>query len=175
MVKLLLCKPTLDFFFAPGTNKLFVTSRSQSKIYFFYLPSFFYYKPLSTTKRLQLFFVNHFSYTSFLAHLFNCLSKLSSVFFLKLKIKGLGYRIRRYAKALYRFYFTRTNYIYFHVPVNVIVRRRKKRLLLISSDYALVRLVFAHLMLLHTVGPYNRRGFSYPRQIVFLKPKKKIV
>jgi len=124
---------------------------------------------------MQLLFSNHFFYASFLAHLFVCIRKFSAMFFLKLKIRGLGYRIRRYAKALYRFYFTRTNYIYFNVPLNLIVRRRKKKLLLISPDYSLVRLVFAHLMLLHTVGPYNRRGFSYPRQIIFLKPKKKIV
>lgn len=172
-MKFILSKSKVIIFLSVEANKLFIVSSSDNKFYYFYLPSFFYYK--LAKNHLKLSFLSNFSYSSFLAHLLVFTRKFSTLFFLKLKIKGLGYRIRRYTKALYRFYFTRTNYIYFNVPLHLVVRRKKKRLLLISPDYALVRLVFAHLMLLHTVGPYNRRGFSYPRQIIFLKPKKKIV
>ena len=173
-MKFLLAKSKIIIFLSVEANKLFIVSPSQAKAYSFYLPSFFHYNK-QATHHIKLFFTSNFSYSSFLAHLLVFTSKFSRIFFLKLKIKGLGYRIRRYTKALYRFYFTRTNYIYFNVPLYLVFRRRKKRLLLMSPDYALVRLVFTHLMLLHTIGPYNRKGFSYPREIVFLKPKKKIV
>jgi ribosomal protein L6P/L9E len=100
---------------------------------------------------------------------------MQQIYFLRLRLKGLGYRIKRFTSHFYRFYFTRTNYIYFHLPQTLIFKRRKKKIILLSTNYHLVRLVFAHLMLLHKVGPYNRRGFTYPRQIIFLKIVKKIV
>lgn len=123
---------------------------------------------------MKFIFISKSAYLAFLSHFTNLINKVSLIFFLKLRLRGLGYRIRRYTSFFYRFYFTRTNYIYFHVPAALVVKKRKKRILLLSTNYHLVRLVFANLMLLHKVGPYNRRGFAYPRQIIFLKPVKKL-
>jgi len=165
----------INIFFFRSTNKFLAYCPQTPGVFCsFYLPGVFFYSA-SFSNKLKLRFYDHFTYASFLAHLQGALKRLKTFYFLKLRLRGLGYRIRRYLPYFYRFYFTRTNYIYFHVPKNILVCRRKKRVLLLSTDYHLVRLVFANLMLLHQVGPYNRRGFSYPRQIILLKAIKKIV
>ena len=165
---------TDGFAFSKQTNKLTIKPKPIKGGKFFILPRTFYYR--FQAGQLSFLFTSKFYYKSFMSHLLSLLEAQRTVYLLKLRLRGLGYRIRRYGSFLYRFYFTRTNYIYFHLPQQeLMVKRRKKRIFLLSTNYYLVRLVFTNLMLLHKVGPYNRRGFSYPRQIVFLKPIRKIV
>lgn len=90
-------------------------------------------------------------------------------------MRGLGYRFRRITSFLFRFYFTRTNYIYFHCPRSILLLSRKRRVILVSSDKHKLHLVFSHIMKLHRVGPYNKRGFTYPRRVFRRKPGKKVL
>ena len=99
---------------------------------------------------------------------------INKIFIVKLKLKGLGYRIKKYCFHLYRFYFTKTNYIYLHVPKYMIIRSRKRRMIIVSNEYSLLRTIFVHILLLKSAGPYNKRGFIFPRAIMFLKQGKKI-
>lgn len=162
----------LGFYLSLQTNKFVIFSKGGGKLFSFFMPQLFFFNTNSSYKFL---FTSKHLYSSFLTNLRFYTNCLQQIYFLKLRLKGLGYRIRRFSRRLYRFYFTRTNYIYFHLPIRLIFKKKKKKIILLSTDYHLVRLVFANLMLLHRVGPYNRRGFTYPRQIIILKLVKKIV
>lgn len=172
MLKLII--KDLDFFFFEKFNKFAFFSRPLGKLAFIFLPKFFFFKNI-LKKKLKFYFMNNFNYLSFFSHLVVKLNSLKVIYFLKLRLRGLGYRFRRYTPYFFRFYFTRTNFIYFHVPFNLIVKKKKKRILLISMNYHLLRLVFVNLMYLYKIGPYIRKGLVYPRQIFFLKPIKKLV
>jgi len=140
----------------------------------FYCPNYIFINYINNNK-FKILFSTKFKFTSFLAHLkFNIL-KIKNLFFLKLKLRGLGYRFKKICNNLYRFYFTRTNYIYMHKPKNILLKFRKKRIILISSHKQLLHNLFKNLLLLHPVGPFNRRGFHYPRKILILKKGKKVL
>lgn len=96
-------------------------------------------------------------------------------FFFKLRMRGLGYRIRRLAPLLYRFYFTKTNYIHLHLPLSVFLYLRKRRLFLVSRRRDLLHKLVKHILNLHPPLPYNKRGFSYPRYLRRRKPGKKVL
>jgi len=68
--------------------------------------------------------------------IFQQLHKLlfNHLFFFKLRIKGLGYRLRSISEYCHYFFFNYTNYYYFFNPVHVLVKTYKKRMILISFD-----------------------------------------
>ena len=162
----------LSIFFLPKSSCLFL--KSPFGVVYLRLPSIYFYE--SDFKSYFSFsFLSKFNFISVLSHLKVLINRLSIIYFLRLKIKGLGYRVKRICKFLYRFYFTATCYIYFHVPKDVLVKARKRRLILLSNNLQLLRSVFVHILLLKRLSPYNKRGIFYPRQIIFLKKGKKIV
>lgn len=94
-------------------------------------------------------------------------------YYFKLKVRGLGYRIKRITQRLFRFFMGTTNFFFFHVPKDILVRARRRRMLLISYNKASLNLVFSHLLLLKRLVPYQLRGVFFPKQVILLKPGKK--
>lgn len=94
-------------------------------------------------------------------------------YFLKLKVRGLGYRIRRLAPGLLRFFIGTTNFLFLHVPATLLALPRRRRLFLLSFERSTLNLVFSHLLLLKQVIPYKLRGLFFPKQVILLKPGKK--
>lgn len=135
------------------------------------MPSFYFV--YSKSNFLSFLFLNKFFFRSIFKH-FSYLYK--NVFFfnyVKLKIKGLGYRIRKISKSLFCFFFGNTSLFYFYAPTNVIVKARKRKLLLMSNNLSILKMVLAHLLLLKKLSVYRTRGLVYPRQIFILKVGKK--
>lgn len=149
--------------------------KSKFGLFILRLPSFYFYLMSINRQSFSLMFLSRFNFISFLRHLQYLTNRLCIIYFLRLRLKGLGYRVKRICKSLYRFYFTTTNYIYFHIPDQILVKSRKRRFILLSNNYQLLRVVFVNILLLKKLSPYNRRGIFYPRQIVLLKPGKKII
>jgi hypothetical protein len=58
---------------------------------------------------------------------------------------------------------------YFYVPKNLLIKWYKKRLLLISNDFKLLKLIFAQILLLKKIGVYKLIGIRFPRQIILIK------
>ena len=92
---------------------------------------------------------------------------------MKLRLKGLGFRICEISSNLYKFFFNYINFIYFHVPFGVLVKARRKRILLISNDLVRLEQIFSQFLLLRKVNVYRGGGFVFPRQIFFFKTGKK--
>lgn len=110
---------------------------------------------------------------SFFKHFSYLYKRLFHFSYVKLKIRGLGYRIKRLSNSLLCFFFGHTSLFYFHAPKNVIVKARKRKLLMLSNDLTVLKMTLAHLLLLKKLSAYRIRGLVYPKQIIVLKIGKK--
>lgn len=107
--------------------------RSFSGVFLLRLPSFYMHKILEKNSIIFLF-LRKFFFKSFISHLFTLTNKLSVSYFVKLRIRGLGFRMRSISDVLYYFFFNYTNYYYLFSPKTLLIRVYKKRMLLISYD-----------------------------------------
>lgn len=94
-------------------------------------------------------------------------------YFIKLRIRGLGYRWRTISDNFHYIFFNYTNYYYFYNPNNIIVKIYKKRMILISYFWHYLRLIMSHILLLQKIGPYTLHGIRWAKQIIFLKKSGK--
>lgn len=144
-----------------------------SGIFMLRLPSFYFYNVSLDKNKIILLFLKKFYFKSFINHLFSLSNRLSIIYFIKLRIRGLGFRMRSINDVIYYFFFNYTNYYYLYSPKTLLIRVYKKRMLLISFDWFLLKLVLSHILLLRKIGPYNMLGLRLKRQIVFLKKSGK--
>lgn len=97
------------------------------------------------------------------------------LFILKLRIRGLGYRLRTISDSFHYIFFNYTNYFYLYNPLDIVIKTLKKRMLLISFFWDKLRLVICHILLLQKVGPYTLEGIRWVKQIIILKKSGKKV
>lgn len=133
------------------------------------VPSFCFFK--GSSGHLSFSFRSKFFF-KFFTHYFFFLAR-PSFFFLRLKVRGLGYRIKNLAPNFFRFFLGTTNLYFFHAPPGIFVRVRRRRMLLVSLCSSLIFLVFSHLLLLKKIIPYQLRGVFFPKQLILMKPGKK--
>ena len=135
------------------------------------LPSIYFYYKKNNINNLIL--LNNNYYKSIISNFFYFYKKINFIYFIKLKIKGLGYRIRKVTTNLFYLFFNYTNIYYFNIPRNVIIKWYKKRLILVSWNFNLIKLLMSTIIILKSIGPYQIRGLKYPKEIILLKKKKK--
>ena len=152
------------------TNSL-ILLKNGIKIIPLYLPSYFFYKLEKYSE--SFLFCTYFFYKFFTSHFFLSYSNLLNIYYLKIKIKGLGYRIKKITNQLYKFYFNMPNFFYFHVPKSIIFKIKGKKLFFLGMDFCQLRIILVNFFLLKKLIPYRVRGIYYPRQILVLKPGKK--
>lgn len=121
-----------------------------------YLPSFYFYHLGKGT--FTLVFLKKFFFVSFLRHLSYLYDRLFNFYFARVRIKGLGYKIRRHCDFLFRFYFTKSEYIYLHLPLGMIARSRRRFIILLSNNLHNIKTLVADIVLLYKRSSYNRRG-----------------
>lgn len=136
-------------------------------LFSFYLPSYYFLK--NSKDQISIIFNNRFFFKSFLSHFFYTYRNLTNIYIVRLKIKGLGYQIYRVTNNLYSFHFHYINFFYLFIPLNIVTYWYKKRIILLSNDLWLLKIVFKCILLLKKLGPYRLLGIRYPRQIVLLK------
>lgn len=133
------------------------------------VPSFSFFK--EGNQSYGFTFSSKICFKSFMRHFFFLSKPL--FYFLRLKVRGLGYRIKSLASNFFRFFIGTTNWYFFHAPRGIYVRVRRRRMLLVSLCASLVFLVFSHLLLLKKIIPYKLRGVFFPKQLILMKPGKK--
>ena len=170
--RLLTFNSGIDLFFSKNKNLFFI--KGICGISYVFLPSKFFYKVVNNTS-IQFIFSNYFFFKGFLSHLVTKLNYLNVIFFIKLKIRGLGYKMRQITSSLFFFFLNYTNYFYFFLPFNLIMHVYKKRSILLSSNWQQLKLILSNILLLKKLGPYTLRGFRLVKQIVLLKKRGKKV
>jgi len=155
------------FFF--NKNGFFILKKN-SRFFFLKLPSIYFFK--SNKNVLSFIFFNFFHYITFFKHILQFYNKLSSFYYLRLKLKGLGYRIINISKSLIKFFFNRSNFFYLHVPSTILYKYKIRRLFFLSTRLMDLNILMINLLLLKKYIIYRLSGLFYPRQIIILKPGK---
>src|SRR6201985_3867264 len=148
----------------------FIILKKQSRFFFLKLPSIYFYKLKSTIFSLCL--INYFHYITFFKHVIQLYNKLSSFYYLRLKLKGLGYRIVHVSAFLVKLFFNRSNFFYMHIPKSILFRYKIRRLFFLSTKLVDLRNLMINLLLLKKYIVYRLSGLFDPRQIILLKPGK---
>ena len=154
-MKISVVYPNIKFYFSKKLNRLFL--KNNSFVMFLYLPSYFFF--FKSAKALNLSFINKFLYKTFFNQLILFSKIHNKIYFFKLRLRGLGYRIRKMSNSLYRFYFACTNYFYLHVPNEIIFTFKKRRILFFGKDLAKLKVIFVHFLLLKKLIPYRIRVY----------------
>ena len=136
------------------------------------LPSFYFFL---LKKGIKFLFTTKFFFNSFFSNFKRAYFNLFYFNFLKLKIKGLGYRGKKIYNKFFKFFFSSTNFFYFYVPKSIFFRVKKKQILCVSNDYKTLKIIFHHMFLLNKISVYRVRGLTQPKQIINLKIGKQNV
>lgn len=91
--------------------------RSFSGVFLLNMPSFYMYKK-GNGSSIMFSFLKKFFYKSFIKHLFYLSNRLSIIYFVKLRIRGLGFRMRSINDVIFYFFFNYTNFIIYLVLVH---------------------------------------------------------
>lgn len=122
----------INLYYSNELSLLFLKN-SLGHVVTLYFPSYYFVQPVNSNN-IKFLFLSKFYYKSFLRHLFYMYNRLVHYFFIRFRITGLGYRIRCLSPNLVTFFFNISNYYYLHVPVNLLVKRYKKRMFFMSND-----------------------------------------
>jgi len=124
----------------------------------------------STMQSLEFIFTEKIFFTNFIKQFINYLALISKVFFLKIKLKGLGYRIKKYNKSIYRFFVGYNHYFYFYTPLHVIIWYKKRNVIMLSLDKIKLNNIFNQLLLLKKLDFFERtNSFISQKKILYLK------
>jgi hypothetical protein len=149
-------------------NKIIILNNK--KTYYLKLLSYYYYK--YNNNKITILTLNKNFFYYFIALILNNYSKFFIFYYFKLKLKGLGYRIRIVTKSLIKIFFNRSNYYYMHIPSTMLFKYKMRRLFFLSIDYVSLKLSIINLLLLKKYLVYRLSGLIYPRQIILMKPGK---
>ena len=153
--------------YSTSKNILFIAGRYGSNC--LYMPKQFFIK----SNKLSFLFLDKYSFFSVWKHFISIYSSLHRLFFFRLKLKGLGYRIRKITRRLYRLFFAFKHFFYLHVPHDIFVKHKKRLIVLFSANKSKLNDIFSHMLLLKKMDFYEKtRAFIMPNKILYLKKRK---
>jgi len=133
----------------------------------FYASSYFFIKEKS------FLFINRNYFLMFVNNFIFFYNKFFRFYFFKLRLRGLGYRIKKITKKLYRFFFAYNHYFYFHISKDIFFKHRRRNLIVFSHNLVKLNDIFSHLLMLKKLDFYERNNsFIISRKILFFKKRK---
>ena len=159
----------VNIFYIKSYNILFL--KSDVSFCYLYLGNFFFFKYFDDL--LILMFLNKKFYNSFIKIFAFFFSIISKIFYFKLKLKGLGYRIKHVTKFLFKFFLAKNHFFYFFVPYNIFIKHRRRHLYVLSVNKFVLNDLFSKLLLLKKMDFYRKsNSFFLKKKLLFLKKKK---
>lgn len=136
-----------------------------------YMLSSFYMKIIKNNH--YFLFLKKNIYNNFINNFFFFYNKFFKFFFVKLRLRGLGYRIKKISRKLYRFFFAFNHYFYFHISKEIFFKHRRRNLIIFSNNLNKLNDIFSHLLLLKKLDFYERNNtFIISKKILFFKKRK---
>ena len=159
----------INYYYSKNDNLLFLQKNlSYGKLR---LPSFFFV--LKKEKKIIFLFTMFKFMKTMLNLILSYYKKSFKFFFFRLRLRGLGYKIKKFAKKFYRFFFGINHYFYLNVPYDIVVKRRRRTLLVFSLNLQKLNDFFTHLLLVKKLDLYERaNSFIVAKKILFLKKRK---
>ena len=148
----------------------FIILKKKSRYFFLKLPYIYFFN--LKNKVISFIFLNYFHYISFFKHIVELYNKLSSFYYLRLQLKGLGYRIIHITNHLIKIFFNRSNFFYIYISSSILLKNRTRRLFFISTSNEVLSVTIISILYLKEFVIYRQHGLYYPRQILLIKPGK---
>ena len=158
------------------TQNLFILNLKKTYIYTFYLPSFFFLK--NKKNLIILMFLKKYYFFSFIKFLFSSYIYCKNIYFFRLKLKGLGFFVKRINKYFLCFFMALNHFFYFHLADFVYLKKKKKHFIFLSNNKEKLNIIFWNLMFLKKHNVYVKikgiSGFVKPNLVRFIKKKNKL-
>lgn len=161
------------------SNSKFFFFKNNNSVFFRNILGYLKYNMVSSyyvkTKENNIYFLftKKSVYKNFINNFLFFFNKFFKFFFVKLRLRGLGYRIKKITKKLYRFFFAFNHYFYFHVSRDIFFKHRRRILIMFSNNLVKLNDIFSHLLLLKKLDFYERNNtFIISRKILFFKKRK---
>lgn len=162
-------------------NKLYIFNEKIQQYYEIYLPKNYYYKINLIKKEVNsilFYFKSKEKYISLLKNFLNNYKNVNRIFFFRVKLKGLGFYVRRLSKDLFYFFMALNHFFFLHKPKNVYIKKKKKTLIFLCSEKDYLMNIFWNLYFLKRHNVYvktkNISGFLTPNYVRFVKKKNKL-
>lgn len=155
----------LEFYYSKKLNKFYVLGKFGVSV--FYMPSLF------LMKNLNFIFLSRFFFFSFIKHLFTFVKKVIKIFFFRVYLKGLGYKIRSIKSRILKFFFGWNFFFYLYLPIGVFFRRKGKAISVFSANKQKLNVVLYNLISLKKFDYYERNNmFIIRHKIIYFKKRK---
>jgi len=83
------------------------------------IPNYYF---LKNNNNLNILYKNKYLFLSFIRNINLLYNKLIFLYSVRLKLRGLGFKIRKVSKDLYYFFFNNINMYYFYIPKNLLIK-----------------------------------------------------
>jgi hypothetical protein len=167
----------IQIFFFKKTNKIFLQEKNLIIRIFFV--NLFFFKNLSVNYlNINFLFIELKKYFSFFKNIWNVYNTIKNLYFFRLKLRGLGFVLKRYSKFLFSFLMAVNHFYYFFVPDFVFLKKKKKHIICLSIDNIRLNILFWHLLFIKKHNVYVRtkklNGFIKNNFIRFIRKKYKL-
>jgi hypothetical protein len=112
IVKVYNFKNKIDFFF----TKNLIYIKGYYGYFVLKIPNYYY------SNNLNFLFNKKILYIYLIKNLNILYNKVIFIYSVKLKLRGLGFKIRKVSKNLYYFFFNYINMFYFYIPKNLLIK-----------------------------------------------------
>lgn len=131
----------IELIFFKKFNKFFI--QEQFLVIRLFFVNFFFLKILiSKFKNINFLFLNFEKFFSFFKIFFNIYSNIYNLYFFRLKLRGLGFILKRYSKYLFSFLMAVNHFYYFFIPKIFLIKKKRKYLICLSLDLAKLNILF---------------------------------
>jgi hypothetical protein len=153
-----------------SNNVLYINTESGYKKFF--LPNFFFYKKLKNG--IKFIFDNYYKYNMVLRQLKHIIFNSSRIYFFKLKLRGLGYKVYTYVgRRIVRFFFAFNHFFYLHIPNGIFFKKLKRKFFFFSNNLPILNDLFSNILKLKKIDFYERANtFIVPKKILYIKKRK---
>lgn len=167
----------IELIFFKNANKIFMQEHILVIRLFFI--NFYFFKLIHENKKnLNFIFLNFNKFFSFFKNFFNLYNNINNLYFFRLKLKGLGFVLKRYSKYVFSFLMAVNHFFYFFVPNIILIKKKKKHIICLSLDLVKLNILFWNLLFIKKHNVYVRtkkiNGFVKTNFIRFVRKKYKL-
>jgi hypothetical protein len=108
----------IKFFFSNKDSYIYI--KGLYNIFVLKLYKYYYY--IIKDKNIILLYNNKNKFLSFIKNLILLYNKITLIYTVRLKLRGLGFKIRKVSKNLYYLFFNYINMYYIYIPKNLLIK-----------------------------------------------------
>ena len=128
----------VELIFIKNYNKIFIQENFLI-IRFFFINVYFFKK---INNIFSFLFINFKKFFLVFNNFFNIYNNMRKLYFFRLKLKGLGFILKRYSKFLFSFLMAVNHFYYFFISNNFLIKKKKKQIICLALNLSKLNILF---------------------------------